>query len=552
MPFLIVQERGGAERRVELASGRFSIGKRPDNDLVLDRTAISREHCLIHRHDGKFYVRDLDSRNGTYVDGRKVVTDVPLSDGAQIQLGDFRIVFRSEAGEAPHAPVVLTKNAPPQTAPEGGAKRIPVDLRRKLHQEIIDRLDLKHTDLAKKTHEEIWRKAADAGRAGLVRLRPEIPAWVSEDQLVKDVVDEAVGLGPLEDLLDDETVDEVMVNGWDRIYVERRGKISMTDRQFLGDDQVLTVIRRILSPLGRRIDESNPMVDARLKDGSRVNAIIHPLSLTGPTLTIRKFAKRRYEVEDLVGFGTLDAHIAEFLKLCVTQRRNILVSGGTGSGKTTFLNVLSSFIPETERIVTIEDAAELQLHQEHVVRLESKPPNIEGRGEVPIRKLVINSLRMRPDRIIVGECRGSEALDMLQAMNTGHDGSLTTVHANSVRDSLSRLETMVMMAGMELPSKAIRTQVASAIHIFVHTARYPDGTRKVAEVSEMTGMEQDTFTMQSLFVFKQTGIGDDGRVMGYHTATGILPKFVEHVRERGIKVDLGLFKPRKAVQERTS
>ena len=543
MPELIVQERGGLQRRVHVASERFVIGKKATNDLVLDRPAISREHCAILVRDGQYYLRDLNSRNGTYLDGRRITTDTLLTDGAQIHLGDFLLIFRSEPPPAPHGaattPARIRAAGPP-------ARRIPVDLKRKLHEEILERLDLKHSDLTQKSFDELWDQAAEAAHAGIVKLRGQLPDWLTEEQLIKDVVDEAVGLGPLEDLLADDTVDEIMVNGWDHVYVERRGKIHLTNKQFIDDEQVLTVIRRILAPLGRRIDESNPMVNARLADGSRVNAIISPLSLTGPTLTVRKFARKRFTDRDLIALGTLDETIAAFLKLCVSQRLNLCVSGGTGSGKTTLLNVLSAYIPGGERIITIEDAAELKLEQEHVVRLESKPPNIEGKGAITIRDLVINSLRMRPDRIIVGECRGEEALDMLQAMNTGHDGSLTTVHANSVRDSLSRLETMVMMAGLELPSRAIRTQIASAIQVFVHVSRMPDGTRKIVEICEMTGMENDTFVLQTLYTFKRTGFDAQGRVTGYHTAAGIVPQFVERLRERGIKVDLGLFQPKPA------
>ncbi len=559
MPFIVVREKGGPERRIALTEDTFTIGKKATNDLILDRTAISREHCIILRHKGNYYVRDLDSRNGTYVNGRRIEGDVLLKNAAHIHLGDFRITFfMGEAEPAAVQPAPGIKKAAaarpaepvkPVAAESSDSERLPVELKRKLHNEILERLDLKHTDLAQKSHEEVWAQAAAAAKAGLEKVRAEMPPWVQEDRLVKEVVDEAVGLGPIEDLLADPTVDEIMVNGWEKVYVERRGKIQLTNKQFIGDDQVLTVIRRILAPLGRRIDESQPMVDARLADGSRVNAIIHPLSLTGPTVTIRKFGRKRFGIDDLVRMGALSAPMAEFLKMCVANRRNMCVSGGTGSGKTTLLNVLSSFIPETERIVTIEDAAELRLDQEHVVRLESKPPNIEGKGDIPIRKLVINSLRMRPDRIIVGECRGAEALDMLQAMNTGHDGSLTTVHANTVRDSLSRLETMVMMAGMELPSRAIRTQIASAINIFVHVSRLPDGTRKIVHIAEMTGMESDTFVLQDIFAFKQTGFDGGGKVLGYHTATGQVPRFAEDLRARGIPIDLEMFQPTGASKE---
>ena len=329
--------------------------------------------------------------------------------------------------------------------------------------------------------------------------------------------------GVITALLLDDSVSEVMVNGRDQIYVERQGKLIRADAAFASDDDLIRVIREIASFVGRRIDEESPMVDARLPDGSRVNAIIPPLAIDGPSLTIRKFAKDPYAVEDLINFGTLTAEAAGFLQACVAARMNVIVSGGTGSGKTTTLNVLSSFIPADERIVTIEDAAELQLRQEHQVRLESRPPNLDGRGRVSIRELVVNSLRMRPDRIIIGECRSGEALDMLQAMNTGHDGSLTTIHANSPRDALSRLETLVLMSGVDLPQRAIREQIASAIHLIVQQARIRDGSRRITHISEVVGREGDTITLQDVFLFQETGIDGAGRIIGKLTPTGIRP-----------------------------
>jgi pilus assembly protein CpaF len=336
-----------------------------------------------------------------------------------------------------------------------------------------------------------------------------------------------------------------MVNGPTQVFVERNGKIELSGQTFMDDESVLGVIERIVAPIGRRIDESQPYVDARLPDGSRVNAIIAPLSLTGPCITIRKFTKRPLTVEDLIRFGTWTRGATDFLRLCVLMRKNIVVAGGTGSGKTTLLNVLSSFIPATDRIVTIEDAAELRLGQPHVIRLEARPPNIEGRGAVPIRDLVRNSLRMRPDRVIVGECRGGEALDMLQAMNTGHDGSLTTVHANSPRDVISRLETMVLMSGMELPSRAIREQIASAIDIVVHESRLSDGSRKVVCISEVVGLEGQQIVMQDIFEYKQTGIDEKGKVTGRFMPTGAMPTFYEHLKSRGLHIDPSAFDPSK-------
>jgi pilus assembly protein CpaF len=360
--------------------------------------------------------------------------------------------------------------------------------------------------------------------------------------LIEDVANDALGLGPLQRLLDDPTVTEVMVNGPDHIYVERNGRLLRTGSSFRSEERLRRVIERIVSRVGRRIDESSPLVDARLPDGSRVNAIIPPLAVSGSALTIRKFAADPFQIRDLVELGTVTEALGELLLACVQARLNILVSGGTGTGKTTLLNVLSSFIPADDRVVTIEDAVELQLQQEHVVRLESRPPNIEGKGEITIRDLVRNSLRMRPDRIVVGECRGGEALDMLQAMNTGHDGSLSTVHANSPRDAISRLETLSLMAGMDLPLRAVREQVASAIDLIIHVSRLRDGSRRVTHVTEVLGMEGDTVTLQDAFLFDYSqGLDDFGRFRGEIRPTGIRPRFTDRFVELGIPLDQRVF-----------
>src|SRR5436853_1260140 len=363
-----------------------------------------------------------------------------------------------------------------------------------------------------------------------------------KQRLLDSVLNDFLGLGPIEALISDPTITEIMVNGPDQIFVEHKGKLTLSTVQFESEDQLRRVIDRIVSTIGRRIDEGSPMVDARLKDGSRVNVIIPPLSLNGPILTIRKFSKDPYKITDLIKFGTITDPMAQFVRACVRSRLNMLVSGGTGSGKTTTLNVLSSFIPEEERVVTVEDAAELQLNQEHVVTLESRPATVEGRGRIAIRDLVVNALRMRPDRIVVGECRGGEALDMLQAMNTGHDGSLTTLHANTPRDALSRLETMVLMSGMDLPIKAIREQIASAVNLIIQQTRFADGTRKVTAISEVSGMEMDVITMQDIFSFKQEGFDGDGKVVGRFIATGFVPKFYDDLQRRGIPVNMDIFR----------
>lgn len=402
----------------------------------------------------------------------------------------------------------------------------------KLTAELDPTMDISRTDEVRRIIQDMYEHFL--AEENIILSRTE------RERLFESIVAEILGFGPIEVLLNDDSVNEIMVNGPKKIFVERKGKIQRTNISFESDAHVMKVIDRIVSPLGRRIDESSPYVDARLPDGSRVNAIIPPLALNGPTLTIRKFEKEPLTIDDLIRFGSLSSEVAEFLKACVLARLNIVVSGGTGSGKTTLLNVLSSFVPNDERIVTVENAAELKLRQEHVVTLESRPPNIEGKGEVTIRDLVINTLRMRPDRIIVGECRSGETLDMLQAMNTGHEGSLTTAHANSPRDTLSRLETMCLMAGMDLPVRAIREQIASAIDLIVHQSRLRDGSRKIMSVTEVQGMEGDVIVMSDIFVFEQLGI-ESGKIIGRLRPTGIRPKFSERLEAAGIYLPPNIF-----------
>jgi pilus assembly protein CpaF len=402
----------------------------------------------------------------------------------------------------------------------------------RLINELDPKLDLTNQVEVRRQIEELFGRIAD--EEGMALTRAE------RVRMLEQITDEILGLGPLEPLLRDETVTEVMVNGPQQVYIEREGRLELTNVTFQNDEHVMKIIQRIIAPIGRRVDESSPMVDARLADGSRVNAIIPPLSLVGPVITIRKFSATPFTVEDLIRFGTATPEMFEFLEACVKARLNIFVAGGTGSGKTTMLNILSSFIPDDERIVTIEDAAELQLRQEHVVTLEARPANIEGKGAVPIRELVRNALRMRPDRIVVGECRSAEALDMLQAMNTGHDGSMSTGHANTPRDMLSRLETMVLMAGMDLPLKAIREQIASAVDLIVHQNRLKDGSRKIVNITEVQGMEGDVIVMQDIFVFEQQGVVE-GTSQGRLRPTGIRPKFVEKFEAAGISLPPNVF-----------
>ena len=418
------------------------------------------------------------------------------------------------------------------------------ELKLAIHRRIVDEMsDQEQQFLASNSHTRA--EVEELISSYCQRVLDDNPMNVPRGErarIVADICDEILGLGPIEPLLKDESITEVMINGPKKIFVERKGKLQLTNVQFHDDDHLMTIIERIVAPLGRRIDESSPLVDARLADGSRVNAIVPPLSLIGPCVTIRKFTKNPLSIDNLVGFGTLSEEMAEFLKACIRARLNIIVSGGTGSGKTTTLNVLSSFIPNDERIVTIEDAAELRLQQQHVVTLESRPANLEGRGAITIRDLVRNALRMRPDRIIVGEVRSGEALDMLQAMNTGHDGSLTTGHANSPRDILSRLETMVMMAGMELPVRAIREQIASAIDLIIQQSRIQDGSRKITYITEVQKMEGDTIVLQDLFTYVQTGINENGKSVGYYENSGLQPMFLQKFKMNGVELPKSFLK----------
>lgn len=549
----------GQKRRIRqsLHPAEYSIGSDPNCAICVSHNGISRQHARLIYEPDNILIEDLGSTNGTYVDGVRIKRRVRVHVGQRIIIGACVIWLdypkdETASGQRAQPERAVKPEQPPQVvAPQfeeptpslgDPTRTLMRKFKAQIHAELLKRLDLKRlvgTNAA--ATKSLQEKVRITVTAIVDEIKDQLPASISPAQLTREIIQEAIGLGPLDDLLEDNEITEIMVNGPDKIFVERRGKIQLTERTFVDDAQVLAIIERIVAPIGKRIDESSPYVDARLADGSRVNAIIAPLSLKGPTITIRKFAKTPFTVADLIRFGTMTDQIADFMRIYVLLRKNIIISGGTGSGKTTLLNVLSNYLPKDERIVTIEDTAELRLNQQHVVSLEARPANIEGRGAVTIRDLVRNALRMRPDRIVVGECRGGESLDMLQAMNTGHDGSLTTVHANSPRDTISRMETMVLMAGMELPSRAIREQIAAAVDIICHTDRLSDGTRRVTKVSEVTGMEKDVIVMQDMFIFKQTGLDPKGKVLGYFTATGSVPTFIDEVRTRGLQLDRSVF-----------
>ena len=548
----------GARETRELTDGAWMIGRGASCRVRFDSPDVSERHAILTVRDGRAILEDLHSSNGTLVNGEPIDGAVVLDGGMVVQVGSAMLRVsegeetEQENGEEVARPLRQEEGDASSSSGQETASPVPVadplrDLRRNVQTQIQHEL-LKRMDMKKLTVQGVDREGLEDNAREKIRgiidevvANGKLPQGIDPVRLEDDVFNEAMRLGPLEELLADDSVTEVMVNGPEKVYVERAGKLQLSDCQFSDDASVMAVIERIVAPLGRRIDESQPYVDARLADGSRVNAIIAPLALSGPTITIRKFAKKALTPEDFIRFGTWTVDAAAFMSICVRLRKNIIVAGGTGSGKTTLLNLLSGYIPENERIVTVEDAAELRLQQPHVVRLEARPPNIEGKGAVTIRDLVKNCLRMRPDRIIVGECRGGEALDMLQAMNTGHDGSLTTVHANSPRDVISRLETMVLMSGMELPSRAIREQIQSAVDIIIHESRMSDGSRKVTAITEVTGMEGNQIVMQDIFAFVQTGVGPDGKIIGEMKPTGAIPTWLDQAKNRGIEVDMKMF-----------
>ena len=505
----------GSEQQIQVPdTDSLIVGRDPECHVVLPSPAVSRVHLRVERHPEGARVVDLSS-NGTFLGSQSVsASGAVLSSDAELRVGPYLLRVVS-------------------TVPS--ANRASAELRRRIHRSLLDHLDLASLEASDMEADVLRPRVVKALEQIVSRLEPELSPAADRARLVAEMTDEALGLGPLQELLDDDTVSEIMVVDPNTIYVERQGRIALTTLRFTDDESCRAAIERIVTPLGRRIDESAPLVDARLKDGSRVNAIIPPLAIRGPCITIRKFTRRQLQMDELVALGSLSAPMARFLQRCVRAKKNMLISGGTGSGKTTLLNVLSTEIPADERIVTIEDAAELRLDQPHVVSLESKPRNLEGLGDYTIRDLVKNALRMRPDRIIVGECRAGEAVDMLQAMNTGHEGSMTTTHANSAEEALKRIETLCMMAGLDLSPRSIRDQISASIHVVVQQTRFSDGSRRLTSITEVDRLgDHGDLVLHDIFTFHRTGTGPSGVVLGEHRTTGYVPSFLNEFITQGL------------------
>ena len=546
------------------------LGRGADCDLVLQSSAVSRKHARLLFINNMIFVADLGSTGGTKVNNSKISEMTEISQNDRVQIANFVIVLGNfsqneivtspsnqldSSAEAKNTIPVKRKEVAPAVEVNNFLDEFKnasilyenetMQLKRSIHEEILDKLNWAEDQLVDSGDNKLMQELEMTLDQVLREHRHELPVNIPFDLFRQALKDELIGFGPITPLLRSPKISEIMINGPDCIFIESAGRLYESGVRFFSNQHLLSIIQRIVEPLGRHIDDASPMVDARLPDGSRVNAVIPPLALHGASVTIRKFADKKLTTDDLIKFGSMTQEMALFLEEAVRARKNILVSGGTGSGKTTLLNVLSLFIPSGERVITVEDSAELKLTHKNLVSLEARPANIEGKGRISIRDLVINTLRMRPDRIIVGECRGAEALDMLQAMNTGHDGSLTTCHANNPRDALSRMENMVMMAGFELPSNAIREQIASAVDIIVQQSRLSDGSRKILQITEITGKEQDVILLQDIFEFVQTGIDKDGKVQGYHTATGNIPYFVDEMRKNGsLRLDMSVFVPK--------
>jgi pilus assembly protein CpaF len=555
---------GEPSRHLRIDTFPCIIGRHSETPWNLRSWRVARAHARLDVVGEGLTISDLGSLAGTWVNGQRIAQYGPLGEADEIQIAGYRIRLEAFSADSEAAleggssasvkksgssPGNSTRSANLQmseprssvarVASVAGAALTELELhwRRRLHRQLLETIDLRRHDIRLLGNEALEALVLSTLNE-LLDKTEDFPPSLARAEVVMQVCYEAIGLGPLENLLKDDSISEIMVNGLMPIYVERQGRLQQTPWRFSNVEAIRAVIDRIVAPIGRRIDEASPMVDARLQDGSRVNAVISPLAVNGPSITIRRFNRRMMSPSDLIRLGSASPIMIEFLRLCVEQRLNIIVAGGTGSGKTTLLNLLSAMIDEDQRIVTIEDAAELRLNHQNLVTLEARPANSEGRGLVLIRDLVKNALRMRPDRIVVGECRGGEALDMLQAMNTGHDGSLTTIHANSPRDVISRLEVMALMAGMDIPVQAIREQVASAVNIIVQQARFPDGTRRITEITEVTGIEGSRVLMQAIFRFKRAT--DPGRPGGFE-ATGQVPQFIEEVGQQGVRFDLSWF-----------
>ena len=552
-------QHGGGRRKLFKVKGSVcSIGSARSNDLVVDTRLVGKRHAELFLKSDGVYLRDLGSMSGSWVNRERIVEHGPISDLDEIAVGDISLTIdtskiqlsANDSSMAETSTRIPTAVKPLDVKSEMEVESDPEVTKadealsywgRIVHEQLLNQMDLRRKDVNRMSDAQLKEESLVLIRSVIAGLADQIPATVDQQVLESDVLNEAVGLGPLEQFLNDEDITEIMVNNHREIFVEKKGKLERSRYSFSSNATVYAVIERIITPIGRRIDESSPIVDARLKDGSRVNAVVPPLALKGPSITIRKFPKHRLKFSDLVKIDSVDQRMVDFLRVCVEMRKNIIVSGGTGSGKTTLLNVLSNFIPASDRVVTIEDAAELKLIQPNLVSLESRPPNLEGSGEISIRELVKNALRMRPDRIVVGECRGGEAIDMLQAMNTGHDGSLTTIHANNPRDVISRLEVLVLMAGLDLPVSAIREQVASAVHMIIQQTRFPCGSRKITRITEVVGVESGTVQLQDIYAYQQEGQTAEGRVRGTFMATGAIPTFYEELRDIGVEVDLKPF-----------
>lgn len=559
MKIKIIHSTENKPQVVELPTGKevFSIGRNETSDIVLSDRSVSRHHAILISKDELFWIEDAGSRGGTKVNGSLITQRTKLSPSDKITIGVFQICIDESVipSDADSDNCIESDIQQPKGTTLAfmddfrDSQRLytqeTMNLKNRIHTYVLEKLNLPETALKDLANDEMTEKLEECLDQTLRELRHELPSTIPLPLLRQALLDELIGYGPISPLLRTVKVSEIMINGPNNIFVESKGKLYKTGIRFYNESHLIAILQRIVEPLGRHVDAASPMVDARLPDGSRVNAIIPPLAIHGSAITIRKFSEKKLTTDDLIKYGSLTKGMGLFLQEAVRSRQNILVSGGTGSGKTTLLNILSQFIPTDERVITVEDSAELKLSHENLVGLEARPANIEGQGKVTIRDLVVNTLRMRPDRIIVGECRGAEALDMLQAMNTGHDGSLTTCHANNPRDALARLENMVMMAGFELPSAAIREQISSALDIIVQQSRLPDGSRKIVKISEVTGREGNVILLQDIFVFEQQGFDDTGHVKGFHTPTGNIPHFIEELRESGdLKLDMSVFVPR--------